>query len=436
MKGNSLKIAVIGGGSSYTPELIEGFIKNYNELPVKELYLVDIPEGEEKLNIVGSLAKRMLEEADVPIELHLTTDRKKAIKGADFVTTQIRVGMLDARARDEQIPLKYNRIGQETTGAGGFAKAIRTIPVILDICKEIEELAPDAFLLNFTNPAGIVTEAVLKHSNVKTIGLCNLPIGTQMQVASWFDVKPSDVSLEMVGINHLNWTTKVEVNGVNVTHDVLTRANNSGLHVKNIPDLGWEPQLLKSINALPCAYHRYYYMPEQMLKEQIEKSKTEGTRADVVKEVENDLFEKYKDPNLKVKPKELEKRGGAYYSEAAVQLICSIYNNKKDTQIVNVRNNGLIKQLPDDVSIEVNCVIDRNGAHPIQIETELSPHIRGLLQVVKAYEELTVTAAVKGDYGIALQALITHPLVADSDVAKKILDDILRENRHYLPQFV
>ncbi|MBU9710209.1 6-phospho-beta-glucosidase [Evansella tamaricis] len=434
MVSKKLKVVVIGGGSSYTPELIEGFIKNYPQLPVSELYLVDIPEGEEKLRIVGELARRMLDEANVDIALHLTTNRRAAIEGADFVTTQIRVGMLEARSRDERIPLKYNRIGQETTGAGGFAKALRTIPVILDICKDMEELAPDAFLLNFTNPAGIVTEAVLKHTNVKTIGLCNLPIGTKMQIADWYGVEVSDVEVEMQGINHLNWTTKIVVRGKDVTVDVL-HGFGGGLTVKNIPDLEWDPLFLKSVGALPCAYHRYYYLPEEIVKDQLAVLETEGTRADVVKKVEEQLFEKYKDPNLKRKPPELEKRGGAYYSEAAIQLIRSIYNDKKDSHIVNVRNNGIISELPADVSIEVNCLVDADGAHPLPLNTTLSPAIRGLLQVVKAYEELTVKAAVEGDYEAGLQALTIHPLVGDSKVAKEIFDEILEANKGFLPQF-
>jgi len=436
MKKNELKVAVIGGGSSYTPELIEGFINHYHELPVKDLYLVDIEKGRKKLEIVGGLAKRMVEKARVPINIHLTFDRQEAIKDADFVTTQIRVGLLDARARDERIPLRYNRIGQETTGAGGFAKALRTIPVILDICKDIEALAPNAFLLNFTNPAGIVTEAVIKYSNVRSIGLCNLPIGTRKQIAKFCDVDVSKVEIEMVGINHLNWTTKILVDGVDITESILHKAAEaSGLTMKNIPDFGWDKEFLLSLGALPCSYHRYYYMKDKMLEQQLEDLKTKGTRADVVKKVEEELFELYKDPNLAVKQPQLEQRGGAYYSEAAINLISSIYNNKKDIQTVNVRNNGTIPCLPDDASIEVNCVIDSQGARPVQITTEMTPKIRGLLQIVKAYEELTVEAAVHGDYNAGLQALTIHPLVGSIDVAKKILDDILEENREYLPQF-
>lgn len=436
MKKDYLKIAVIGGGSSYTPELIEGFIKRYHELPVKDLYLVDIEAGREKLEIVGALAKRMVEKANVPIQVHTTFDRREAIRDADFVTTQLRVGLLEARARDERIPLRYGCIGQETTGAGGFAKALRTIPVILDICRDIEELAPEAYLLNFTNPAGVVTEAVLKYSNVRSIGLCNLPIGTRMQIAKFMNVDVSKVDIEMVGINHLNWTTKIFVDGIDITGEILHQASGkSGFTMKNVPDFGWSPEFLQSLGALPCAYHRYYYMKDKMLEEVTEAAATKGTRAEVVKQVEKELFELYKDPNLAIKPPQLEKRGGAYYSEAAVNLISSIYNNKQDIQTVNVRNNGIISCLTDDVSVEVNCVIGAMGAQPVQIQTPITPKIRGLLQVVKAYEELTVEAAVHGDYNAALQALTIHPLVGSVNIAKPLLDDILLSNKEYLPQF-
>lgn len=435
MKKN-LKIAVIGGGSSYTPELIEGLIKYHHELPVRDLYLVDIEEGKEKLEIVGELAKRMIEKAGVPINIHLTLNRREAIAGADFVTTQIRVGMLDARSRDERIPLRYGCIGQETTGAGGFAKALRTVPVILDICKEIEELAPNAFLLNFTNPAGIVTEAVIKYSNVRTIGLCNLPIGTKMSIAKMMEVDVSAVDIEVLGINHLNWTTKVLIHGEDRTKEILNAfSTQKNLTVKNIPDLLWDPEFLQSLGMIPCSYHRYYYMSDSMLADQQASINEKGTRADEVKQVEKELFELYKDPNLNIKPPQLEKRGGAYYSEAAINLIRSIYNNKKDIQTVNVKNNRMIPSLPEDVSIEVNCVIDSDGAHPVQLRTAIPPQVRGLLQVVKAFEELTVEAAVHGDYDAALQALTIHPLVGSADKAKNILHDILIENKEYLPQF-
>lgn len=437
MKKDGLKIAVIGGGSSYTPELIDGLIRYYDEFPVAELYLVDIEPGADKLKIIGDLAQRMIDASGKPIKLHTTMDRREAIRGADFVTTQIRVGMLDARSRDEKIPLLFGLIGQETTGAGGFAKALRTIPVILDICREIEELAPDAFLINFTNPAGLVTEAVNKHTKVKSVGLCNLPIGNKMQIAELYDVDQRDLYIEMVGINHLNWTTKVVIDGKDQTQDFLTKiAGRSGFSMKNIPDLEWDAEFITSVGALPCAYHRYYYMKEEMFRElNTTFQETGKTRADDVKEVEAELFELYTQPELVSKPPQLEKRGGAYYSEAAVQLMKSIYNDSGDIQVVNVRNGVVISCLPEDAAIEVNCVIKSDGPHPIVLSGELPPQIRGLLQVVKAYEELTVQAAVFGDYHAALQALTIHPLVGDEQLAKSLIGEILAQNAAYLPQF-
>jgi 6-phospho-beta-glucosidase len=248
------------------------------------------------------------------------------------------------------------------------------------------------------------------------------------------DVK--DVEIEMTGINHLNWTTKVWVKGTDITESILRKASAAkGMTMKNIPDFGWDSEFLLSLGALPCSYHRYYYMSDQMLEHQLKDVETKGTRAEIVKKIEEDLFELYKDPNLQEKPRQLEERGGAYYSEAAVQLISSIYNNKKDIQTVNVRNNGTISCLPDNVSIEVDCVIDSEGARPVQLTTPLTPKISGLLQVVKAYEELTVEAAVNGDYGAGLQALTLHPLVGTAKTAKMIFDELLSAHQSYLPQF-
>lgn len=300
----------------------------------------------------------------------------------------------------------------------------------------MEELAPNAFLLNFTNPAGLVTEAIIKHSSIRSIGLCNLPIGTQMQIAKLADVDRTDVDMEWVGINHLNWATQLRVNGTDILSGILDKASGQDtIGVKNIPDFGWDRDFLRSLGALPCSYLHYYYMADRMLTEELEAAKTKGTRAKVVQEIERELFELYKDPNLAIKPPQLEQRGGAYYSLAAVNLISSIYNKRKDIQQVNVRNQGILPFLPDDASIEVNCVIDSEGAHPVRIETPVAPQIRGLIQVVKAYEELTVEAAVKGDRGAAVQALTIHPLVPSAEVARKLVDEIIAENKAYLPQF-
>lgn len=435
MSKKGLKIATIGGGSSYTPELIEGFIKRYNELPVKEIYLVDVEQGREKLEIVGELAKRMIKKAGLDIDIHLTIDRREAIKDADFVTTQFRVGLLDARIRDEKIPLKYNVIGQETTGAGGFAKAQRTIPVILDICKDMEELAPNAWLINFTNPSGIITEAVIKHSKIKTIGLCNVPLGMLNGVADILGISAKRVFIDFAGLNHLVWGTRIYVDGEDITDKFIDElADGKSMTMRNIPDFTWEPEFIKSLRMFPCPYHRYYYTTSEMLEEELEDFKKDGTRGEVVKGVESELFKLYEDHDLNIKPPQLAQRGGAHYSDAACSLINAIYNDKKEIHTVNVRNNGTILDLPDDVSIETNCVIDKNGAHPISIG-HVPTRIRGLMQAVKAYEELTVEAGVTGNYYTALQALTIHPLIPSATVAKQILDDIIKENKDYLPQY-
>lgn len=435
MKG--LKIAVIGGGSSYTPELIEGIIKRYNELLVTEIFLADIEEGKEKLEIVGSLAARMIEKAGLKIDLHTTLNRVEALRNADFVVTQFRVGGLDARARDERFPLGYDVIGQETTGPGGMAKALRTIPVMLDICKDMELYCPNAWLINFTNPAGMVTEAVLKHTKVKCIGLCNVPINMVKTTAKLLDAESKDIYIDFVGLNHLVWGRRVWLKGEDVTEQVLqSLLDGSSLNMKNIPDLKWSSSFIKALGMLPCPYHRYYYMRDMILLEEKEAAEGgKGTRAEQVKAVEKRLFELYRDAKLDEKPKELENRGGAYYSEAAVSLISAIYNDKREIHTVNTMNNGTIKELPSNCVIETNCVVGRMGAAPINTGGEVPYEILGLIQMVKCYETLTIEAAIKGDRNKALLALANHPLVPSVGVAEKLLLDMLTINIDYLPQF-
>ncbi|QGG55766.1 6-phospho-beta-glucosidase [Paenibacillus sp. B01] len=427
-----LKIAVIGGGSSYTPELVEGFIRYYDSLPVRELWLVDIEPGLWKLNIVGELAKRMVDRSGLPIEVHLTTDRRAAIAGADFVSTQMRVGMLEARGLDEAIPLKHGVIGQETTGPGGMMKALRTIPVLLDICRDIEELAPEAWLLNFTNPAGMVTEAIRKHSKVKSIGLCNAPIGLLKWLAGKYGTTTDRVYAEFVGLNHLHWVSRVTVDGVDRLPE-LVRGEDS-FSAKNVSGSDWDPAFISGLNAMPSYYLKYFYMTDTMLAEQKAAFEKDGNRAEVVKRVEKELFELYQDPELKEKPKQLEQRGGAYYSEAAVNLMRSLYGGTGDVQTLNVPNNGILPFLPDDACIEVNCVVTSGGPIPLQLTAVPAPCV-GLIQAVKTYESLAIEAAVSGDRSIALQALAHHPLVPSVRVAQALLDEMLEANRAYLPKF-
>lgn len=431
-----LKVVVIGGGSSYTPELIDGFIRKAHELPVGALHLVDIEDGRHKLDIIYDLTRRMVAKAGLNIKVYKCLNRREALVDADFVITQIRVGGLKCRAIDEWIPLKYNLIGQETNGAGGFAKAMRTIPVILDICKDIEELAPDAWLINFTNPASIITEAVTKYSRVKVIGLCNVPLGMINNAAKILDVDSTRVSIDFAGLNHMVFGKAVYLDGEKVTDIVLGKVcDGAYMSMNNIPDLNWSQEFIKALKLLPCPYHRYYYMTEKMIEEELKSVETgKGVRGEQVQKIEQELFELYKDPTLDTKPTALEKRGGEYYSEAAVSLISSIYNDKKAIHTVNVRNNKAIANLPADVIVEVNAVVDKKGATPMATGP-LPIQVNGLIQSMKSFELLTVEAGVTGDYYTALMALAANPLVASIDLAKKLLNEILQQNSSYLPQF-
>lgn len=432
-----LKIVTIGGGSSYTPELIEGFIKYHEELPVSEIWLVDIEAGKEKLEIVGDLARRMVEKAGVKIDVHLTLDRKKALKGADYVTTQLRVGQLVARALDEKIPLKHGVIGQETNGPGGLFKAFRTIPIILDIAREMEEVCPDAWLINFTNPAGMVTEAVLRHSNItKVIGLCNVPIGMERGVADLMNVEPSRVRIDFAGLNHMVYGLDVFVDGKSVKDQIINLITDpaKAVTMKNIHAMGWEPEFLRALNLFPCPYHNYYYKTGDVLAQELKDAEKGETRAEVVQKLEEGLFELYKDKGLAIKPPQLEERGGAYYSDAAVRLICSMHSDKCDIQAVNTINHGAIEGIPYGSAIEISCVITKDGPKPINVG-ELPVAIRGLIQQIKSFERVSIEAAISGNYDTALLAMTINPLVPSDRVAKLILDEMLEAHKDFLPQF-
>jgi len=431
-----LKVAVIGGGSSYTPELIDGFIKRYDVLPVTEIYLCDIEAGKNKLEIVTNLARRMVKHAGVQIVVKSTIDRSVALESADYVLTQLRVGGLEARAKDERIPLKHGLIGQETTGAGGFAKGLRTIPVILDICKDMEQLCPEAWLINFTNPAGMVTEAVLNHTEIKTMGLCNVPIGMTKNVAKMLDVKSDRLFIEYAGLNHLVWGKKIWLDGKRIENTVFDHiADGESMTMKNIPDLKWDGEFLKQLNMLPCPYHRYYYLTDDMLQDELKAFNAGNTRAEAVMEIEKTLFKKYENEALVEKPIELEQRGGAWYSDAAVSLIESIHGDLRRIHTVNVRNNNTITGMPQDAVVEVNAVIGCHGALPLSIG-DMPIHALGLMQSVKAYEQLAIEAVLQKNRTLGIQALSVHPLVSSVDQAIQLFDEIVHENFEYLKYFI
>ncbi|MDB0439449.1 6-phospho-beta-glucosidase [Clostridioides difficile] len=432
---NGLKVVTIGGGSSYTPELVEGFINRYKELPVKELWLVDIEDGKEKLEIVGNLAKRMVKKAGIDMKINLTLDRREALKGADFVTTQLRVGLLDARIKDETIPLSHGVMGQETNGAGGLFKALRTIPVIFDIIKDVEELCPNAWMVNFTNPTGIITEAIFKYTNFKKyIGLCNVPIHLKNDVAKLFNVESDRISMDFAGLNHMVYGLNVALDGEDVTKEAIDKFVKADISMQNIKAIDFNADFIKSLGAIPCPYHRYYYKTKEMLEDELIEFKEGKARGQVVKELEEQLFELYKDEKLDIKPPQLEKRGGAYYSDAACNLISSIYNDKKDIQVVNTLNNGAIRDFKDEQAVEVSSVITKNGPKPLSMGY-LPDSVHGLVSQIKSFEVLAAKAAVYGDYESALLALCINPLIPSDDLAKTILDEMLEAHKDYLPRF-
>ncbi|MGL9814021.1 6-phospho-beta-glucosidase [Enterococcus sp. DIV0098] len=431
-----VKIATIGGGSSYTPELMEGFIKRYDELPVKEIWFVDIEEGKEKLEIIGAMAQRMWDASPYDVKIFTTLDRSEALKDADFVTTQFRVGFLEARIKDERIPSYYGMLGQETNGAGGILKAFRTIPVILDIVEDMERYCPDAWLINFTNPSGMVTEAVVRYGKwKKVIGLCNIPVIAMMEEPPLIGKTQSDLVYRFAGLNHFHWHRVFDNAGQNVTKRILKEMTlqDAGLP-KNIFSVPFFEEQLESINMIPCGYHRYYYREEEMLEHALEEYHTIGTRGEQVKETEAQLFELYKNPELDHKPEQLAKRGGAYYSDAACATIAAIHSNAQTQMVVSAINNGAIPDLPAECVVEVSANIGSTGAITQAFGT-FNAAEKGWLQLMKNMELAICEAAVTGDYGLALQAFAMNPLISSGKTAKRVLDELLLAHKKYLPQF-
>lgn len=431
-----LKIATIGGGSSYTPELMEGFIKRYEELPIKEIWLVDVEAGREKQEIVGAMAQRMWDASPYDVKVYTTLNREEALRDADFVTTQFRVGQVNARVKDERIPFSYGLLGQETNGAGGMFKAFRTIPVILEVVEDMKRLCPNAWLINFANPSGMVTEAVLRYGKWdRVIGLCNVPVMAKMTEAIMLDRPVEDLIYKFAGVNHFHWHKVADRAGNDVTPLVIDKLyqEDNGLP-KNIHGVPFYREQLDEMNMIPCGYHQYYYRAEEMLAHGLEEYATVGTRAEQVKALEAELFELYKDPALNYKPKQLEERGGAYYSDAACETIASIYANKNTEIVVSTRNDGAVPDLPADCAVEVTAYLGAQGARNVAFGP-LPAAERGWLQVMKAMELLTIEAAVTGNYALALQAFTINPLIPSGATAKRVMDELFVAHKAYLPQF-
>lgn len=422
-----MKIAIIGGASSYTPELVDGLFERLDRIPVSELWLMDI--NQERLAVTAGLSQRMAAAHGTPFSIHHTTNLKEAVRDAAYVVTQLRVGGIQARINDEKLGLRHGIIGQETTGVGGFACALRTIPPVLEIARAMEELAPAGKLVNFTNPSGIITEALLKHSPVTSVGLCNVPICMIMDIVEHTGCDMEDVALDYVGLNHLSWVRGVKVKDKDITQQALDRFYQQA-------DEEWEDPVvcagmrlaMERLHCIPNGYLQYYYSTKAKLAEIEAKGRTRGEE---VVEIEAALFEKYAQPELKKKPEELSKRGGAHYSTAAFHLIDAMHNDTGSKQIVCCRNQGAVPTFGQDVAVEVTASIGKDGAAAVAQKAP-DPAIRGLMQLIKAYESLTVEAAVTGDRERAFQAMLTHPLMPDAQGSQSLLDELLDINKPHL----
>jgi 6-phospho-beta-glucosidase len=418
------KITVVGGGSTYTPELIDGLARRMDRLPIDELALLDVEP--ERLGIVAGLAQRMLHRSGWQGRLTPTLDREAAIDGADFVLVQLRVGGQAARLVDETLPPRFGTIGQETTGAGGFAKALRTVPLVLEIAELVRRTAArDAWIVDFTNPVGIVTQALLDEG-YRAIGLCNVAITLQRMIAERLDAEPETVDLEHVGLNHLSWERAARIGGVDRLPEVLDRYGD-----EIADEVGSSAADLRTSGVIPSYYLRYYTRSQEILHDQLQDG---HTRASEVMDIERRLLEMYKDPTLDTKPELLAGRGGAFYSELATQLIASLHDGRGDIQIVDIRNDGALPDLAADDVVEIPARIDRDGAHPLPL-APLAPEQRDLVLRAKRYERLAIRAALSGDRTDARAALAANPLVDGTVDVDALLDALLQANAKHLPRF-
>lgn len=427
-----MKVTIIGGGSSYTPELINGFLERAAQFPLEELWLHDI--SSERLTIVGGFAQRMVAAKEAPFTVHLTEDRRQAIKGASYVITQLRVGGLEARRADEYLGQRHGLIGQETTGVGGMGKALRTIPVILDIAQDMRQLAPGALLINFTNPAGLVTEAVARYaSDITAVGLCNVPFNARMDILEGLAKRGVNVTskrthLDTLGLNHLSWHRGFTVDGEDVWPQVVTHYI---AELRDAEDPEWEPALIESLQMIPNYYLQNFYHTSRKIAAQ---EAWPPSRAEVVMKIEAELLAQYAEPDRTEPPEELMQRGGAYYSTVATQLLNAHFNDLGEIHVVNVPHRGAVAGWPADWVLELPCRVYKGGIEPIPT-LPLPPACYGLLSQVKMYELLTVEAAVCGDRDAAYQALLAHPLGPSSDKVETVLADMLNTHRAHLPQF-
>lgn len=416
-----MKFTIIGAGSSYTPEILERLNEMREELPVTDIALMDL--NEERLNIASGFCQRYAKHLGLSLNFSQASTLEEALPGSDFIIVQIRVGGNAARINDEKIPLSFGLVGQETTGAGGFMKALRTIPALLEIAHAVEQYCPDAWIINYTNPTGIVAEAVNKYSQAKIAGLCAGGLNGRNWTAMALNIDPDSVRYDLAGLNHMNFAYNITVNGKPLTEEQFrTVATYRGEQ---------DAEMCIKLGGLPSPYLQYYYHRSKRVKELQEKKLC---RAEEVLQAEQEVYADYADPNCVTKPASIQKRGGGGYSEIALNVISAIHNNKDAWITVNVPNRGTLPWLPDDAVIETGCMVNASGIHPIQL-APVPRAVRGLICAVKNYEQLAVEAAVTGSVETAELALLAHPLVGEWELVKAMLPKLLEANRQWLKNF-
>ncbi len=425
---SAVKLAVVGGGSTYTPELIDGFARLRDVLPIDELVLID--PAARRLDLIAGVARRIFDRYGHRARVTTTDDVAYGVSDADAVLLQLRVGGQAVRAEDESWPLECGCIGQETTGAGGLAKALRTVPVVLDIAEQVRRASPKAWIIDFTNPVGIVTRALLDAGH-QAVGLCNVAIGLQRRFARHLGVDPRLIRLDHIGLNHLTWergVTLLDHPGASVGQEVLPKLL-ADFGEAIAEEVRLPHSLLRRLGVVPSYYLRYFYQHDTVVEEQ----RATGSRAAEVSEIERQLLDLYADPTLNAKPALLEKRGGAYYSEAAVQLLADLLGTGEgtDTQVVDTRNDGILPFLPDEAVIEVPAHVDADGVWPLP-QRPIEPLYAGLISHVAAYEQLALRAAIEGGRDRVVDALLAHPLIGQWDTAEPLADRLIAHNRAYL----
>jgi len=427
-----MKVTIIGGGSTYTPELVDGLIKISRAAKIDEICMLDIKKSEKKFDILADFTQRMLSASGTSVKFKATFDANEAISGADFVLNQFRAGLLQGRVKDEKVPLKHNLIGQETTGMGGMANGLRAFPIMEDYVNRIKELSNNAWIINFTNPSGMLTELIINYLNYeKCVGLCNVPIEFILKAAEILKCKREDVLLKHYGLNHLSWVDQFIVLGEDKTDELLKYVK---VNMENIPDIDYDPEFITSLGMLPNDYLKYFYNTKKMLENEFKERDGKGTRGEVVQKVENELLALYAQKDRTKAPEELSKRGGYMYSTVACELMASLAVGDGKYHIVNAKNNGAITDFPDDYVMEISTKVDKQGPKSIKMG-KADKAVTGLIHTIKNYERLTIEGYLEHDESLIKQAMLMHPLGPDESQVNELWSDLKKANKEYFTKF-